>query len=251
MLDESRQMYSFTSRVRYSETDERGTLSVPALINYLQDCSTFQSEALGIGPSHLAQARLAWLLSAWEVEIRALPRFGDEIRVSTWATGFKGLRASRNFTVHSAKNGPGCAELVRADSSWFVFDTEAQQPIRIPVQESAPYVADAAHDAPLDLPPIRRIVRIEGIGTPATPVSVTGAHLDTNHHVNNAQYVSIALGTLPEDEVAALKHLEVHYSRAAKLGDTIYPHVHKVEGGSTITLDDGAGKHYAIVTARA
>mgnify|MGYP000603361539 CR=1 FL=1 len=34
--------YSFTSRIRYSEIGEDGNLTLPGLINYFQDCSTFQ-----------------------------------------------------------------------------------------------------------------------------------------------------------------------------------------------------------------
>lgn len=39
-------MYSFKSKIRYSETDSRGRLSLEALLDYFQDCSAFQSEAL-------------------------------------------------------------------------------------------------------------------------------------------------------------------------------------------------------------
>ena len=42
-------MYQFDSRVRYSETDEQGRLSVTGILNYLQDCSTLQSEDIGLG----------------------------------------------------------------------------------------------------------------------------------------------------------------------------------------------------------
>ena len=42
-------MYTFDSRVRYSETGEDGLLSLPAIVDYFQDVSTFQSEDLGIG----------------------------------------------------------------------------------------------------------------------------------------------------------------------------------------------------------
>ena len=42
-------MYTFDSRVRYSETGEEGLLSLPAIVDYFQDVSTFQSEDLGIG----------------------------------------------------------------------------------------------------------------------------------------------------------------------------------------------------------
>ena len=42
-------MYSFDSRVRYSEVDEDRKLSLTGVINYMQDCSTFQSEDLNMG----------------------------------------------------------------------------------------------------------------------------------------------------------------------------------------------------------
>ena len=60
-------MYEFDSRVRYSEVDHHGTMPVPALINYFQDCSTFQSEDLGIGTTVLKEEKRAWLLSYWQV----------------------------------------------------------------------------------------------------------------------------------------------------------------------------------------
>lgn len=48
-------IYTFDSRVRYSEVDHQGTLTLPALMNYLQDCSTFQSEDIGVGLSVLRE----------------------------------------------------------------------------------------------------------------------------------------------------------------------------------------------------
>lgn len=240
-------MYSFTSHVRYSEINESGTLSIPALIDYLQDCSTFQSESLGLGLAHTASTGLAWLLSAWKIEVRELPRFNDEIVVSTWATGFKGLRASRNFTVRRAGDTMDAEPIVRADSSWFMFDSNKGRPVRTPDEESAPYLTDAENDAPLDMPAIARTVRVEGEGEPLVPVQVTGAHLDTNHHVNNAQYVAIALGALGEQAPHAPFALDVHYSQAAKLGDVIHPHLHREDGALIVTLDDAEGKHFAIV----
>lgn len=56
-------IYTFDSRVRYSEVDHQGTLTLPAMMNYLQDCSTFQSEDIGVGLSALRERKRAWLLS--------------------------------------------------------------------------------------------------------------------------------------------------------------------------------------------
>ena len=41
--------YSFDGRIRYSEVDERQTLTLPALVDYFQDCSTFQTQESGAG----------------------------------------------------------------------------------------------------------------------------------------------------------------------------------------------------------
>ena len=275
-------MYSFTSRVRFSEIDETGSLGIPALVNYLQDCSTFHSVHVGMWPDHVRESGRAWLLSAWQIEIARLPVFGDDIRVSTWATGFKGLRATRNFTVCEADDTEREHPLVRASSSWFMFDARAGRPIRIPPEEVAPYQSDIDHDAPLDLPPLPRVLRATAPGETCAPVVVTAAHLDTNHHVNNAQYVSIALGALvewlegkgqlpapapdasamsltgflaPDGDrragVSPVRMLDVHYSRAARLGDVICPHVyHEPDGCLVVTLDDEAESPYAIVRAR-
>lgn len=50
-------MYTFDSRIRYSETDETGALSLLGVINYMQDCSTFQSEDIGLGVEYLEKRR--------------------------------------------------------------------------------------------------------------------------------------------------------------------------------------------------
>lgn len=221
-------MYSFSSRVRYSEVDESGTLSIYALLNYLQDCSLFQSHELGVGFEHALEVHRRWLLAAWEVEIGRLPYFADEIVVSTWASGFDSLYAHRNFTVVDAASA---ATLVRADSLWFMYDDALGRPIRPPAEEVEPYQGDLDHDRPLDMPPIHRRIRVESAGEPMASLTVTAAHIDTNHHVNNAQYVAMALGVLPEGTDARVTRLDVQYRRAAVLGDVVCPVVHACEDG--------------------
>ena len=63
-------MYQYQTRIRYSELDESGHLKPEALLDYFQDCSTFQSEDLGIGIGCgcLAAGRL------WQSGIHCLER---------------------------------------------------------------------------------------------------------------------------------------------------------------------------------
>ena len=113
-------MYQFKSRIRYSETDETGRLSVPGIINYMQDCSTFQSEDGRMGISYLKEHHRAWLLSGWRIVIDRYPKLGEEITAGTWHCGSKGFYGYRDFVLLDQENNP----LVRANSLWFFYDTE-------------------------------------------------------------------------------------------------------------------------------
>ncbi len=244
-------MYSFEGDIRYSEVDEDGVLTIPSMTNYLQDCALFHSEAIGRGAFHAREVHLSWLVSAWEIQISRLPRFTDHVVVSTWATQFKGIFARRNFTMVGADG----AELVRADSQWFMYDDRLGRPVRAPREELAPYDPDLANDVPLDMPPLQRQIRLDApreAGVAAEPVVVARAHIDTNHHVNNAQYIAMAFDALPENADADARWLEVQYCTAARLGDTIYPHVYEVQDGHAVTLDDAetGGRPYAVVRVR-
>ena len=46
-------MYHFDTRVRFSETDRERKLTLEAIVDYFQDCSTYQTEELGVGFSYL------------------------------------------------------------------------------------------------------------------------------------------------------------------------------------------------------
>ena len=80
------------------------------------------------------------------------------------------------------------------------------------------------------------------------PVIVGKHHIDTNHHVNNAQYVEIAREVLP-DEVE-VSELRVEYKKAAVFGDVIYPRVSRTEEGYTASLCDERGAAYAVIWLR-
>ena len=70
-------------------------------------------------------------------------------------------------------------------------------------------------------------------------------HIDTNEHVNNCQYVQMALEVLPRE--MKVRQLRVDYKKSAVLGDTIYPKVAQEAERTVVELCDGDGKPYAVV----
>lgn len=92
-------MYTFDSRVRYSETDENGNLSLESLIDYMQDCTNFQSEDLGVGLEYHRQKNIMWVLNFWQIVIDEYPAMGENITVGTQAFGFEKMFGHRNFLI--------------------------------------------------------------------------------------------------------------------------------------------------------
>ncbi len=233
-------MYSFGGRVRYSECDDTGRLSLVSLMNYFQDCSTFQSESLGLGISRLAEERLAWVLALWRIEIDELPPFGAPVEVRTWCYEMTRAHARRNFELR----GEGGRSLARADSQWIVYDVERGRATRVPEHQ----LVYASAEPPLEMGPLDRRMRAEGEGVSCPSVVVGARSIDTNHHVNNAQYVLFAedaldgLGVRPRPAT-----LSVRYCAQARLGDVVTPVAHARADGWDVSLNDAAGASFALV----
>ena len=73
-------MYAFDSRIRYSETDSEGYLTLDALLNYFQDCSTFHSEDVGLGIGYMKEIGQVWVLSSWQIVVNRYPKFRGKKR---------------------------------------------------------------------------------------------------------------------------------------------------------------------------
>lgn len=232
-------MYTFESRVRYSEVNSEGQMTLPALLDYLQDCCTFQSEDLGIGVEYLAKEQMAWVLSSWEVEILECPKMGERIRVNTWPYDFKGFYGSRNFTIE----GEAGNILARANSLWVFMDMTKMRPARITEYVQQIYAKELGEPLPGEWSD-RKIAVPEG-GVTKEPVQVAGFFIDTNHHMNNGKYILVAEEYLPEGFAAA--GLRAEYKKAAVLGDVLYPSVVNEEKQVTVSLKDEFGKAYAVV----
>ena len=71
-------------------------------------------------------------------------------------------------------------------------------------------------------------------------------HIDTNEHVNNCQYVQMALEVTEEFPMPSIP---VQYKKSAVLGDVIFPKVAE-ENRIVTELCDQDGKPYAVIEIR-
>ncbi|MFQ9509582.1 MAG: acyl-[acyl-carrier-protein] thioesterase [Lachnospiraceae bacterium] len=231
-------MYTINSRVRYSEVDAEGLLSLDSIINYMQDCSSFQSEDLNVGIDYLKQNNKAWLLNSWQIIIDRYPKFSEEIAIGTQAYDFKGMFGYRNFVILDEKK----EYLARANSLWVLIDTTTGKPIRITPGDVDCY--GKADPIPMDYAP--RKIALPSSMESLEPFQVKAHHIDTNHHVNNGQYIQMARECIPED--FHVGQMRAEYKKQAKLGGIVIPFVGKNETGYTVNLCDEERNSFAVVS---
>lgn len=230
-------MYSFTSHIRFSETDPDRTLTLSALINYFQDCSTFQSEAIGRGFDYLEPRHRVWMLSSWQVVIHRLPRLGEPVQIGTWANDFSSLFGGRNFLLLTEDG----ETLAVANSIWILADTQTGRPVKITEEFAEGYETEAPY--PMEQAP-RKIPVPKEFET-ELPFVINQSHLDYNKHVNNGQYIRMAEAYLPAGFPVA--EFRAEYRKAARLGDTMHPFVTITDEACTVVLADEIHAPYATV----
>lgn len=230
-------MYSFDSKVRYSEVGEDKKLTLNSIINYFQDCSTFQSEELGVGLSRMEQEHRVWVLSSWQIVIERYPALCEEIRISTWPYYFQGFFGYRNFTM-TDKEGKLIAY---ANSLWSFLDADTGRPVRVPEDIEEKYVLEEK----LAMNYASRKVPMPGSGETREPFTVKKQHLDTNHHVNNGQYIQMARNYIPDG--FPIHQMRAEYKKSALLGDVIYPVVEEEDGRFLVALCGELGRPYTVV----
>lgn len=230
-------MYTFRTRVRYSEIDANGHITLGSIINYLQDCTTFHSEDLGVGICYLDQHHRMWVLLSWQIIVEKAPEFAENITIGTQAYDFKGPTGCRNiFIMDEAGN-----YLVKANSVFCLVDTDTGKPIRVEPE----FVECYGSAEPLEMDYASRKISIPKDGVKEEAFEVQIYHLDTNQHVNNEQYVQMAQRYLPME--FPIYQMRAEYRMQARLGDEIVPVIGRVENGYVVSLQDEQGKAFCVV----
>lgn len=233
-------MYTFKGKIRYSETDRTGHLNVPGVADYFQDCSVFQSEELGVGVSYLAQKNRAWVLNAWQIVIKRLPKECEGVKVGTWASGFDKIYGTRNFTMKSMED----EMLAYANSIWVYVDAESGRPVSPDEEEIRRYQPEA----PLPMEYEKRKVKPVKEWEDRPPVHVKRQWIDSNGHVNNSRYIKAAYNEIPEG--MEIHQIRAEYKKQALEGDVLYPRYGTDHDRIVIALCDEEQKPYAMVEFR-
>ena len=115
---------------------------------------------------------------------------------------------------------------VRAYTVWVYMDLEKGRPAKVDPEEAARYGCGGTACHGTGLPESTGCTRVRAEAMPDFPVR--RYHIDTNEHVNNCQYVQMALECIPHPE--EITKMRAEYKKSAVFGDQIYPRYAKRRG---------------------
>ncbi len=219
-------MYQYSDRVSYSEVDSNLNLTYYALVNYMQDCSCFHSDDVGVGVHYLAPRSRGWFVTTYEIHINRLPKYMERIKITTYPYQVRGMMARRVYTICSEED----EVLVYADSLWVLMDLEHLRPARIDDKMIAAYPLDP------DMPKFdfeRSKLQYKAEGEKVGRFVVNENHIDTNGHMNNSFYIDVTRRYLPKEDFS---QITVNYKKAALLFDELDVYLVELETGYQVVL---------------
>ena len=224
-------MYSLSYKVTTSTCDSEGRLKLYSALQMMQDCSEMWIDTEPAIGRYFQEQGMAQLLASRQVEVLRVPRFKEELTVTTSVYEVKPMYGFRNTFVYDAQGRP----CYRTWSMGAFVDMATGRLKRIADEALASLTLEPRLDMTYR---DRRIAVPREGGVAMEPVGVMRADIDYNRHMNNANYVRLAMELLPQD--FDVQGLRVEYRVPAKLGDRLVPTLYAVDGGYVVALSRGA-----------
>jgi len=230
-------MYSLTYKVTTSTCDSEGKLKLYSALQMMQDCSEM------------------WIDSEPGVKQYFTEQNMEELTVTTSVYGMKPMFGFRNTFIYDVQGKPcyktwsmgafvdkTAGKLKRVDDATIQSMTLEPQlemnykdrRIILPKGRSSESHPSLLEDGRV----ATELDKVKDGGEVLEPIKVLRADIDYNKHMNNANYVRMAMELLPEDFVVS--GLRVEYRVAAKLGDCLTPTIYQIAGGIIVSLSIGS-----------
>ena len=224
-------MYSLNFKVTTSTCDSEGRLKLYSALQMMQDCSEMWIDSEPGVKQYFAEQNMAQLLATRQVEIVRVPEYKEALTVTTSVYEMKPMFGFRNTFIYDAKDNP-CYK------TWSMgaFVDKSTGKLKRVNEET---IASMTLEPQLEMNyKDRRIILPKTEGEVLEPIKVLRADIDYNRHMNNANYVRMAMELLPED--FTICGLRVEYRIAAKLGDHLTPTLFQTDDGILVALSIGS-----------
>ena len=220
-------MYTLNYKVTTSCCDSEGKLKLYSALQMMQDCSEMWIDSEPTARKFFNDNNMTQLLATRQVEVVRVPRFKEDLTVTTSIYEVLPMYGFRNTFIRDAQGQP----CYRTWSMGAFVDLVTGKLARLSEETIASLTLEDKQEMNYRG---RRIILPKQDGTVLEPVKVMRADIDYNRHMNNANYVRIAMELLPEG--FEVHDMRVEYRIAAKQGDLLTPTLYPIDGGYIVAL---------------
>lgn len=227
-------MYKIDNIVTTSTCDKNGDLKLFSAFQMMQDCSEMWIDSEPVIGGFFEKSGMTQLLAARQVEIIRVPKYKERLTTVTSVFDVKPMFGFRNTFIYDADDNP----CYKTWSMGAFVDRKTGRLQRIPQD-----VLASTHIEPkkeMTYGDRRIILPKDAEFTDQPVVAVTRNDIDYNGHMNNANYIRIAMEYLPEG--FKYSNVRVEFKRPARLGEAITSRTYLLPDGTFYIemLVDGA-----------
>jgi acyl-ACP thioesterase len=193
-------------------------------MNLAQEAAGQHAVHLGFGYDDLIKTNTAWILSRMHIQFVDIPKWRDEVTLTTWHKGLDRLFYLRDFILTDAEGNPK----VKATTSWLVLNLETRRLVRDPeLMEDGTVNHEDVIETPADkvqMPKdVEPVLALEHV--------VAYSDVDMNAHANNAMYMQWAMDAVEYGLASSrsVKELTINFNHETKAGDKVMIYRAEVE----------------------
>lgn len=232
-------MYRTHTQLTTSGAGPDGFQSLVSIITMMQDCSLAWLASEPAMAAYLEREHVAMLLASRQLEVCRRAHLGEELTVATSIFAFNRLLGHRNTCIYDADGA-----LVAKSRCVGVFvSRDTGKTVRLPQEVVDSLVYDP--EIPVDVS--AKKIHVPDVAPDRVEhVRARFSDIDFNRHVNNAQYVRMAVDANPA--LADTRHMGIEYRLAAHEGDEIAVQEWDTDDATIVRLANRDEKPYVVMS---
>ncbi len=188
-------------------------LSTQQLFQLLQDAAGAQCVPLHLSGPDLEKLGLMWVIVRYQVQVERWPQPGEALSLRTWPGEVRHGMMARFYTLRGSED----EVLLRVSSVWAVVDRETRRMVN--GEERGVHLDPLLTGEEIPLPgAVKRFPTAQ-----EADFTVPAAYLDTNGHMNNTFYYTVAERCIGRDaRQTAPREIRTAHQNEALCGETLH-----------------------------
>ena len=165
---------------------------------------------MGYGLNDIETANCSWMVLYWKIKIYKRPKWNTKLKIKTWPKKFNKISSWRDFEVYDEEGN----KIVIATSEWVLINAKELTIGGITEKMINDYGLNQ-----------ESVFEEETNGKLKEPEKTQKIYKytarrrdgDTNHHVNNVNYLEFAYDALPKEVIIDFNNIEIYYKKQIKI----------------------------------